>query len=101
MFCFARKLVTLGPMRPFATTTLICGCAQLAASAGSAAKNAATTVTAATRPRRMVLLASEPREPFNLIRITREICRDRPPVEREAIDEALARLASPAPDPRS
>lgn len=49
----------------------------------------------------MVLLSSEPKEPFNLIRMTREIRPEPSPEEREAIDEALARLASPAPDPRS
>jgi len=48
-----------------------------------------------------VLLSSEPQEPFNLIRMTREIRPEPSPEEREAIDEALAHLASPAPDPRS
>jgi hypothetical protein len=33
--------------------------------------------------------------------MTREIRPEPSPEEREAIDEALARLASPAPDPRS
>jgi hypothetical protein len=33
--------------------------------------------------------------------MTREIRPEPSPEEREAIDEALARLAAPAPDPRS
>jgi hypothetical protein len=49
----------------------------------------------------MVLLSSEPQEPFNLIRMTPEIRPEPSPDEREAIEEALARLTSPAPDPRS
>jgi hypothetical protein len=49
----------------------------------------------------MVLLSSGRLEPFNLIRMTREIRPEPSPEEREAIEEALARLISPAPDPRS
>jgi hypothetical protein len=49
----------------------------------------------------MVLLSTGRLEPFNLIRMTREILPEPSPEEREAIEEALARLTSPAPDPRS
>jgi hypothetical protein len=49
----------------------------------------------------MVLLSSERCEPFNLIRMTQEIRPEPSPEELEAIEEALARLASPAPDSRS
>jgi len=49
----------------------------------------------------MVLLSSERQEPFNPIRMTPEIRPEPSPEEREAIEEALAHLTSPAPDPRS
>jgi hypothetical protein len=49
----------------------------------------------------MLLLSSERQEPFNLIRMTREIRPEPSPEELEAIEEALARLTSSAPDPRS
>jgi hypothetical protein len=49
----------------------------------------------------MMLLSSGPAAPFNLKRMNREIRPEPTPEELEAIEEALARLTAPLPDPRS
>jgi hypothetical protein len=49
----------------------------------------------------MLLLSSPCAGAFNLNGMTREIRPEPTPQELEAIEEALARLAAPPPDPRS
>jgi hypothetical protein len=49
----------------------------------------------------MVLVSTRAARPFNLGGMKREIHPDPSPQELAAIDEALARLASPPADPRS
>jgi hypothetical protein len=49
----------------------------------------------------MRLLSSVGTDPFNLNGMTREIRPEPTPQELAAIEEALARLTEPIPDPRS
>jgi hypothetical protein len=49
----------------------------------------------------MLLLSSVGADPFNLNGMSREIRPEPTPQELAAIEEALARLTEPAPDPRS